>query len=561
MPDREKMEVDVLFVGAGMASLSGAYHLLNLVEKQNQTSEEKIQDLQIAVIEKGASLGAHTLSGALVNPVALREMLPDFLEKGFPYESLALSDQVLFLTEKKEMAFPFIPPSMRNDGNYICKLGKVVQWLGKLVEEKGGMIFPETAGWDLIFNNKQVAGVITGDKGLDREGNRKPNYEPGIEIHAKVTVFGEGSLGTLTRKAIQTFDLQKGKFPQLFATSVKELWEVPSGRIKEGAVYHTMGYPLKDEATGGGFIYGLKNNQVSIGLVVACNPKDPYFDTQHVFQKYKEHPFVKKILEGGSLLKYGAKTIPEGGYFSIPKLSFPGGLITGDSAGFVNVPKLKGVHYAVKSGILAAETIFDGLKRKDFSSEVLAEYEKKVYESYIGKDLRKIRYFKTAFNGSFKMGLIKFGIQTALGGWWWTKGRGVEDREEMRTTAQYYGAKPPLPEKKFDEKLTFKKLTDVYYSGTKHEENQPVHLKVDHYRFGDYDICSTRCVEEYGNPCQFFCPAQVYEMVQNEKTEKLELRINAANCVHCKTCDIMDPYHVIEWVPPEGGGGPNYLQM
>ncbi len=561
MPETERLEVDVLFVGAGMASLSGAFHLLNLIEKHNQTAQKKIQDLQVAVIEKGASLGAHTLSGALVNPVALKELLPDFIEKGFPFESIAQNEQVFFLTEKKQVAFPFIPPDMKNDGNYICKLGKVVQWLGKLVEEKGGMIFPETAGWDLILENNRVVGVITGSKGIDRHGNNKPNYEPGIQIRSKVTVFGEGSLGTLTRKAVQAFDLQKGKFSQRFATSVKELWEVPPGRIKEGAVIHTMGYPLKDEAFGGGFIYGLKNNQVSIGLVVACSPKDPCFDTQYVFQKYKEHPLLRKILEGGNLLKYGAKTLPEGGYFSIPKLTFPGGLVIGDSAGFVNVPKLKGIHYAVKSGILAAETIFEGIKKNDFSPEVLEDYEKNVYESYIGKDLYKIRHFKSAFNGSFIIGLLKFSIQTVLGGWWWTKGKGVEDRDEMKTTAQYYGVKPPPAEKKFDEKLTFKKLTDVYYSGTKHEENQPVHLKVDHYRFGREDICSTRCVEEYGNPCQYFCPAQVYEMVKDENTGKLELKINAANCVHCKTCDIMDPYHVIEWVPPEGGGGPNYLQM
>jgi electron-transferring-flavoprotein dehydrogenase len=562
MPKREVLETDVLFVGAGPASLSGALHLLNLVEKYNQNSpSKKLEELQVVVIEKGESLGSHILSGAVLNPVALKELIPDFEEKGCPLEGQVMSEEVCFLTENGKIPLPFIPPTMRNHGNYICTLGKLVQWLGKLVEDKGGMIFTAVSGWDFIVEDDRVVGVVTGDKGVDKEGNPKSNFEPGIEIRAKITVLGEGPLGTLTRKAVRKFDLQKGKFPQTFATSVKEVWRVQPNRIPQGHVIHTMGYPLKDEVFGGGFIYALKDNQVSLGLVVSCAAKDPFFDTQATFQNLKTHPFVRRILEGGEIVRYGAKTIPEGGYFAIPKLSFPGGLIIGDSAGLVNVSKLKGIHYAMKSGMLAAETILEALTKEDFSQATLDLYEKRVYESYIGKDLYKTRYFKAAFEGSFKMGLIKFGIQTLLGGVWYTKGSPQEDRQKMKTLKEYYGENASPPKREFDEKLTFKKLTDVFYSGTKHEENQPVHLRVDHFRFGPFDVCSTKCVEEYGNPCQYFCPANVYEMEKDEKSGELKLRINAANCVHCKTCDIMDPYNVIEWVPPEGGGGPAYLQM
>lgn len=557
----EELQVDVLFVGGGSASLSGALHLLNLIEKHNQTQAVKLEDITVAVLEKGSSLGAHILSGAVLDPVALQELIPDFLEKGCPLEGPVMEDQVHFLTRNSQIKLPFIPPTMRNHGNYICTLGKFVQWLGGQVEEKGGLIFTQTVAESLIEVDETIAGVTTGDKGIDRDHRKKPNFERGIRINSKVVVLGEGPLGTVTRKAIERFKLQEGKSPQVYATSVKEVWEVPPGRIPEGTVIHTMGYPLPDDMFGGGFLYALKDHKISVGLVVALDYKDPYFDTQAVFQTYKQHPLIRSILQDGKIQRYGAKVIPEGGYFAIPKLSFPGGLIIGDSAGLVNVPKLKGIHYGMKSGMLAAETIYEALVHNDFSPERFAAYEKKVMDSYIGKDLYRTRYFKSAFHGSFKFGLIKFGLQMALGGWWFTKGPVREDRWGMQFVHQYHPSEIEPPVVQADEKFTFKKLTDLYYSGTKHEENQPVHLLVNHFKFGDSDICATRCKEEFGNPCQYFCPASVYEMETEAGTGKLQLKINASNCVHCKTCDIKDPYGVIEWVSPEGGGGPSYLQM
>lgn len=551
---REKMQIDILWVGAGPASLSGALHLLKLLKTGPR------DDIQIAVIEKGARLGAHILSGAVLDPTALKELVPDFLEKNCPLEGPVIQETTVFLTEKNQIKFP-VPPSMRNHGNYVCTLGKLVQWLGKQVEENGGFIFTGIAGWDLLEENGKIVGIITGDKGVDKEGQSKANFEPGMEIRAKAVVLGEGPLGTLTRKAVNRFHLQQGKSPQVYATSVKEIWKVPEGRLPTGTVIHTMGYPLNDELFGGGFVYGLKDNLVSIGLVVALDYKNPFFDTQAIFQDYKTHPFIRKILEGGKIERYGAKTIPEGGYFAIPKLTFPGGMIIGDSAGLVNVPKLKGIHYAMKSGMLAAEAIAEALTKNDFSEGTLSRYETKVHASFIRKDLYKTRHFKAAFHGSFKLGLLKFGLQTVLGGWWFTQRPGVPDSLGMNAAEHYLNEKDKLKEKKYDEKLTLKKITDVYYSGTKHEENQPVHLLVDHFRFGAADLCSARCAEEFGNPCQYFCPASVYEMEHDEKSGGLRLKINAANCVHCKTCDIKDPYGVIEWVPPEGGGGPAYLEM
>lgn len=559
--DREVLEVDVLFVGGGPASLSGAYRLASLIEEHNARVEgsgsgEKLPELTLALIEKGTEIGAHSLSGAVLDPVALKELLPEFKEKGAPVSQEVTAEEVLFLTGKGKIPIP-LPPIMSNHGNYIISLNQFTKWLAKEVEGKGVYLFPGTAGADLLIEGESVVGVRTGDKGLDRKGEPKSNFEPGMDIRARVTVLGEGTLGTLTRKLIKRFNLSEGKNPLVYSTGVKEIWEIQPGKIQAGKVIHTMGYPLKPDAFGGGFIYAMDATSLIVGFVVGLDYQDPFLDPHEELQKYKLHPYVAPLLEGGKMVRYGAKTIPEGGYYSIPKLAVNGALIAGDSAGFVNVPKLKGIHYAMKSGILAAQVIYEALLKSDFSTQAVGKYEKLVYESYIGKDLYVTRNFRQGFSRGLIPGLMQSGLIFATGGLLLPGKQALkEDFRYMKKVSQYYSNGQGREKMKFDGKLTFNKITSVYFSGTKHEENQPCHLVV-----ADLNICSTRCKEEYGNPCQHFCPANVYEMEKDEETGGVKLRINASNCVHCKTCDIKDPYNIIEWVTPEGGGGPNYINL
>ncbi len=551
--EREVLEVDVLFVGAGPASLAGAVHLADLLEKQGK------KDLNIVVIEKGREMGAHGISGAVMDPRAMRELLPNFLEDGAPIESEAKEDHVYFMSDKGALKFPINPPFLNNHGNYIISLGKMVQWLEKKAEEKGINVFTGFPGAELLIEGDTVVGVRTGDKGIDRNGNRKPNYEPGIDIRAKVTVLGEGPRGTLTKQIVNRWKMD-GLNPQVYAVGVKEVWEVPEGNFQTGKVIHTMGYPLKSETFGGGFIYGMANNLVSIGFVVGLDYKDPFLDPHSEFQKYKLHPMVSKILKGGKVQSYGAKAIPEGGWYSIPKSYANGLLLIGDSASFLNGQRLKGIHLAMKSGMLAAETAAEALEKNDSSEAVLRSYKDRVDKSWIRDELWKVRNFHQPYEKGLWVGMFHTALQFVTGG------RGLIDpwkakagQERMEKISEYCGNNPPDPfaiKVKEDKELTFTKLTDVYFSGTIHEENQPVHLKV-----RDLNICHHRCVVEYGNPCQHFCPANVYEMVEEKPGEGKRLRINASNCVHCKTCDIMDPYGIIDWVTPEGGGGPNYKNL
>ncbi|MBI2266056.1 MAG: electron transfer flavoprotein-ubiquinone oxidoreductase [Armatimonadetes bacterium] len=513
---------------------------------------------EIAVIEKGSELGSHSLSGAVMDPIALSELIPDFQKKGAPLEASVSGDEILYLTETGKFALPFTPPPMRNHGNWLVSLNKLVKWLGGMVEERGINLFCGFSGREVIYEGERVAGVITGDKGIDKNGQPKGNHEPGIEIRAKVTVFGEGPYGSLAQDLIKKLKLCEGKNPQSYATGVKEIWEIPPGRIKKGHVIHTMGYPLGNDTFGGGFIYAFSETLLSLGLVVALDYKDPYGDPHGEFQRFKQHPVVASLLKEGKMVRYGAKTIPEGGYFAIPRLFFDGGLLVGDSAGFVNVPRLKGIHYAIKSGILAAETVLDSLVKGDSSAASLSPYAGKVEESFIGKDLHKMRFFKNSFSSGFLSGFFKVGLQYAMGGWWpGGMPRAEADHQAMRSLAAYYrnGARKPQ-EKKYDGTLTFNKVSDVYLSGTKHEENQPCHLVV-----LDRDLCVNRCTREYGNPCRHFCPAQVYEWMKEEEKGAGKLVIQPSNCVHCKTCEIKDPYGNILWVTPEGGGGPEYTGM
>ncbi len=566
---REKLEFDVLFVGAGPANLSGALHLSRLITSHNdrvtrgESPGNTLGEIEIAVIEKGATVGAHILSGAVMDPKGLRELIPDFIEQGAPLESLVNEDYFLYLTEKYALRSPITPPPLKNHGYYIVSLNRLTAWLGEKCEEAGVNIFPEFPGAEMLYDeNDQVIGVRTGDKGINREGKRKPNFEPGVDLHAKVTVLGEGPRGSLAKQLIQRLNLDDGREPQVYSVGVKELWELPDDRYPAGRVTHTLGFPSDARTYGGGWIYGMQNRILNIGYVTGLDYQDPLLDPHAEFQRYKQHPFVAKLLDGGKMIRYGAKTIVAGGYFAMPKLYAAGALLVGDCAGFLNSQRLQGIHAAIKSGMLAAEAIFEALLAHEFSAERLQRYEELINESWIIPELRKVRNFHAAFQRGRWLGLANAGLQFMTGGRSW----GIFDRakaepghKEMKRLSAF-GYRGDNPEQRynglrFDGKLTFNKVTDVFHAAVGHDEDQPAHLHV-----LDTNICSTRCAEEFGNPCQHFCPAAVYEMVDGGNGAR-RLQINFSNCVHCKTCDIMDPYQIINWVTPEGGGGPDYKGM
>jgi len=547
---REQLEADVLIVGAGPAGLSCALHLANLIKKHNASgTKPELSAENIYVLEKGREIGAHQLSGAIMNPKALAELVPDF-EKSAPLDTPVTDSAALVFTRKSSYRFPITPPPFNNAGNFVISLSKLVKWMGGLVEAAGVNVFKEFGGAELIYEGNGIAGVITEDKGVDKNGKPKDNYTPGYELRAKVTVLAEGPRGSLTKQLVNKQKLDNIN-PQTYGIGIKELWDVQPGKIKPGFVAHTLGWPLSTKMYGGGWIYGLSNNRVSIGLVIALEYADPRFDPHAAFQTWKTHPFLRNLLEGGKLARYGAKSLPYGGWYAMPRNYVDGGLIVGDSGGFLDSQRLKGVHLAIKSGMLAAETILEALKQGDTSAETLKIYKDKIDQSYIKKEMWKVRNFHQSFHNGLLDGLVLSGLQEITGG------HGLIDPMYSQPGYEAYQKihGRPAPERfKGDGKLTFDRLTDVYHSGTRHEEDQPCHLKV-----VDLNVCSTRCVEEYGNPCQYFCPAAVYEMAK--EGAGLKLKINAANCVHCKTCDIADPYQIINWTVPEGGGGPNYEGM
>ena len=547
---REQLEADVLIVGAGPAGLSCALHLANLFKKHNASrAKPELSAENIYVLEKGRELGAHQLSGAIMNPKALAELVPDF-EKSAPLDTPVTESAALLFTQKSSYRFPITPPPFNNTGNFVISLSKLVKWMGELVEAAGVNVFKGFGGAELIYEGNGVAGVITEDKGVDKNGKPKDNYTPGYELRAKVTVLAEGTRGSLTKKLVEKEKLDQLN-RQTYGIGIKELWDVQPGKIKPGFVAHTLGWPLSTKMYGGGWIYGLSNHRVSIGLVISLEYADPQFDPHAAFQTWKTHPFVRQLLDGGKLVRYGAKSLPYGGWYAMPRNYVNGGLIVGDSGSFLDSQRLKGVHLAMKSGMLAAETIFEALKAGDSSAKTLQHYKEKIDKSYIKEEMWKVRNFHQSFHNGLLDGLVLSGLQQITGG------RGLIDPMHARPGHEAYHLihGRPAPDRfKGDGKLTFDHLTDVYHSGTRHEEDQPCHLRV-----LDFNICSTRCVEEYGNPCQYFCPAAVYEMAK--EGEGLKLKINAANCVHCKTCDIADPYQIIDWTVPEGGGGPNYEGM
>jgi electron-transferring-flavoprotein dehydrogenase len=548
---REQLEADVLIVGAGPAGLSCALHLANLIKKHNDSgAKPPLSTENIYVLEKGREIGAHQLSGAIMNPKALAELVPDF-EKSAPLDTPVTDSAALLFTKNSSLRFPITPPPFQNKGNYVISLNKLTKWLGGLVEAAGVNVFKEFGGAQLIYEGDGIAGVITEDKGLDKNGKPKDNFTPGYELRAKVTVLAEGPRGSLTKNLVATKKLDNIN-PQIYSLGIKELWDVQPGKIAPGYVAHTLGWPVSTDMYGGGWIYGLSNNRVSIGLVIGLEYANPQFDPHAAFQTWKTHPFVKNLLEGGKLVRYGAKSLPAGGWYSMPRNYVDGALIIGDSGSFLDSQRLKGIHMAMKSGMLAAETIFEALKTGDATAKTLSAFPQKVDQSYIKKELRAVRNFHQSFKYGLYGGLFLGALQQISGG------RGLID--PMHVHASYEDYKKingrPAPERfKGDGKLTFDRITDVYHSGTRHEEDQPCHLHV-----ADTNICSTKCVVEYGNPCQYFCPAAVYEMAK-DPSGTLKLKINAANCVHCKTCDVADPYQIINWVVPEGGGGPNYEGM
>ena len=551
---REQLEADVLIVGAGPAGLSCALQLANLIKKHNESgARPELSAENIYVLEKGREIGAHQLSGAIMNPKALAELVPDFA-KSAPLDAAVTDSAALFFTKGSSFRFPITPPPFQNKGNYVISLNKLVKWLGGLVEATGVNIFKEFGGAELVYKGQGVAGVITEDKGLDKNGKPKDNYTPGYELRAKVTVLAEGTRGSLTKKLVAEKKLDNIN-PQSYGIGIKELWDVQPGRIKPGYVAHTLGWPVSSDMYGGGWIYGLSNNRVSIGLVVALEYADPLFDPHAAFQTWKTHPFVKKLLDGGKLVRYGAKSLPYGGWYAMPRNTVDGVLIVGDAGSFLDSQRLKGIHLAMKSGMLAAETIFQALKTGDTTARTLGIFQDRINQSYIRDELWKVRNFHQSFQHGMFRGFIQSAFQQVSGG------RGLVDPMRSEAGYKHYkkldGAKRTAgPEERFkgDGKLTFDRLTDVYHSGTRHNEDQACHLHV-----LDANVCVTRCLEEYGNPCQYFCPAAVYEMAREK--DALKLKINFANCVHCKTCDIADPYQIIDWVVPEGGGGPNYEGM
>lgn len=559
--NREVMEVDVLYVGGGIASLSSALHLSRLIATHNKSGGKKLDQITIAILDKGASPGAHGISGAVMDPGPLKELVPDFLERGAPLEGEVKKESIYFLTKTGKIKTPMTPPPLSNHGNFVVSMSRMNQWMAELVEENGVDIFWGFAGVEILYDEGKVVGVRTGDRGIDAKGDKKPNYEPGTDIHARVTVFGEGSRGNLTKDLIAHLKLDAGKNPPGYEVGVKEVWELPESRLQPGEVVHTLGYPLKSDAFGGGFIYGMKSNMVSVGQLTSLDYSDPFIDPHREFQKLKLHPLVADLLRGGKLVQYGAKTVPVGGYYSIPKLMFPGGVIIGDGANLFNSQKIKGIDIAMRSGMLAARTIFECLVADDLSEARLAGYPKAMAGTREIRDLYKVRNFHQAMTRGLFRGMPTAGMQYVLGGRIVSKRlSSVPDHTHMKKVAERYGSTTPSAEAigdtKYDGKLTFDKETDVYYSSATHEESQPSHLKVK-----DLDICYGKCSKDYQNPCVRFCPAAVYEMTLDESTGSKALKVNFSNCVHCKTCDIKDPFENIEWVPPEGGGGPKYTVM
>jgi electron-transferring-flavoprotein dehydrogenase len=553
--EREQMPVDVLFVGGGPACLAGAIHFQKLVAAHNAKIEageiegDPIEPM-VAVIEKGSELGAHQLSGAIMDPKAITELLPDWRSRDdFPLENWVEREELVFLTPTGHVAAPWIPPEMVNLGKPVVSLGKLVKWLGAIAEEMGVNIFPGFAGTDVLWEGDKVVGVRTGDRGIGKDGAPKDSFEPGMDLLSPVTIIGEGPRGHLARRVIERRGLDANSQPMVYEIGVKEVFELPPGTIPDGFIAHTLGFPLDLNTFGGTFLYAMGNDRACLGLLVALDAADPMTDAHHLLQKLKTHPYIRSILGKGRVVKYGAKAVTIGGWASMPKLFTDGAMIVGDSASFLNPFRIKGIHLSMKSGMLAAEAAFEAYLRGDASESVLGVYKERLDASWVRTEMEQAKNFHASFSHGVVGGMARFGLQYLFG-----PGEAVKpftaDYAHMRKLT---GPAPERERIEYDGVYLMDKLTDVFHSGTTHEEQQPAHLKI-----VDTEVCATTCAKEYGNPCTRFCPAQVYNMRMSEKTGRLEMEVDFSNCVHCKTCDIRDPYQIITWVPPEGGNGPDY---
>ena len=547
MSDRESLEFDVVVVGGGPAGLSCAIRL-------RQIAAEAGREISVCVVEKSAAPGGHTLAGAVFETRALDELLPAWRDSESPIQTAAGEDKFLFLTAKRAWKLP-TPPSMKNEGNFVVSLGRVVAWLAARAEADGVEIFPGFAAAEILFDDQgAVAGVATGDVGVKKDGSRGANFQRGVELRAKYTVFAEGCRGSLTEDLMRKFDLRRESSPQTYGIGIKELWEVKDENSRPGEILHTVGWPLSASTYGGSFVYHLEPGKIALGFVVGLDYDNPHLSPYDEFQRFKHHPAVAPLLAGGRRIGYGARALNEGGWQSVPKLAVAGGLLVGCAAGFLNVPKIKGAHTAMKSGMLAAEAAAAALAQNR-ARDLLAGYEQAVRESWIGEELRKARNIRPAFRRGFWAGMAYAAIDAYLlrGRAPWTFSHHA-DHARLKKAAQAKPIDYPKP----DGVLSFSKLENLAYSGVNHEADQPPHL-----RLTDQAAAAAINWREYGGPEARYCPAGVYEFVpaENGAPDEMQLVINAQNCVHCKTCDIKDPTQNIRWTPPEGGGGPNYESL